>query len=228
MRGRGGRKPAARSNKRKGQGRKKEKKKGGGGLDMTGAHISRFSMVIRRMRARSSGAIGRRPSLPVRRERRCQYARQPCRCHRSTVSGFTMRREVLHSLNHRHARTQKRQSVSSRPGRAYGAARPTAVVGGKDYLRSAAPLGGPPQQSPTGDSETFTSPAVWDGHRLIVNVVNEKPCRLEFCALQPPTRASYPAIVQASVAVAAACAVRPLCIALLLHRSLHFVCGTCV
>jgi hypothetical protein len=138
------------------------------------------------MRARSSGAIGRRPSLPVRRERRCQYARQPCRCHRSTVSGFTMRREVLHSLNHRHARTQKRQSVSSRPGRAYGAARPTAVVGGKDYLRSAAPLGGPPQQSQTGDSETFTSPPVWDGHRLIVNVVNEKPCRLEFCALQPP------------------------------------------
>jgi hypothetical protein len=68
---------------------------------------------------------------------------------------------------------------------ASGAARPRAVVGCKDYLRSAAPLGGPPQQSPTGDSETFTSPPVWDGHRLIVNVVNEKPCRLEFCALQP-------------------------------------------
>ena len=70
-------------------------------------------MVIRRMRVRSSAAIGRRPGLPVRRERRRQYVRQ----HRSTVSGFTMRREVRQPLNHRHAKIQKRRSASSRRGR---------------------------------------------------------------------------------------------------------------
>src|SRR5262245_16717090 len=57
-------------------------------------------MVIRRMRVRSSTAIGRRPGRPVRRERRRQYLRQPCRCQRSTVSGFTTRSEVCQPLNH--------------------------------------------------------------------------------------------------------------------------------
>ena len=38
---------------------------------------SRFSMVMRRIRARNSGAIGRRPVFTVRRERRRQYAATP-------------------------------------------------------------------------------------------------------------------------------------------------------
>jgi hypothetical protein len=45
------------------RGQEERKKKGVGGLDMAGAHISRFSMVMRRIRARNSGAIGRRPVL---------------------------------------------------------------------------------------------------------------------------------------------------------------------
>ena len=94
-----------------------ERKRVGGGLDMPGAHISRFSMVMRPMRARSSGAIGWRPGLPGRRERRRQYVRQPWRCHRSTVSGLTMRREVRQPLNQRHAKIQKRRSASPRRGR---------------------------------------------------------------------------------------------------------------
>jgi len=78
---------------------------------------SRFSMVILRMRVRSSAAMGRRPGLPVHRERRPQYVRQPWRCQRSTVSGFTMRRDVRQPLNHRHPKIQKRRSASSRRGR---------------------------------------------------------------------------------------------------------------
>jgi len=73
--------------------------------------------VMRQMRVRSSGAIGWRPRLPGRRERRRQYVHQPWRCHRSTVSGFTMRREVCQPLNQRHAKIQKRRSASSRSGR---------------------------------------------------------------------------------------------------------------
>jgi hypothetical protein len=38
---------------------------------------SGFSMVMRRIRARSSGAIGRRPGFPLRLERRRQYVRHP-------------------------------------------------------------------------------------------------------------------------------------------------------
>src|SRR5262249_23723763 len=63
------------------------------------------------------GAIGRRPGRPVRRERRRQYVRQPCRCQRSTVSGFTTRSEVCQPLNQRHAKIQKRRSTCSRRGR---------------------------------------------------------------------------------------------------------------
>jgi len=58
--------------------------------------------------ANSLNATGRRPGLPGRRERRRQYVRQPWRCHRSTVSGFTTRREVRQPLNHRHAKIQNR------------------------------------------------------------------------------------------------------------------------
>ena len=50
------------------------------------------------MRVRSSGAIGRGPGLPVRRERRRQYVHQPWRCHCSTVSGITRRRDVCQPL----------------------------------------------------------------------------------------------------------------------------------
>src|SRR5215470_6087234 len=78
---------------------------------------SRFSVVIRRIRVRSSGTIGRRPGRPVRHERRRQYVRQPWRCQRSTVSGFTTRREVCQPLNQRYAKIQKRRSTSSRRGR---------------------------------------------------------------------------------------------------------------
>jgi hypothetical protein len=57
---------------------------------------------------------------------------------------------------------------------ACGAAEPTAVAGGKDYLRSAASLVGQPQQSPTANSETFTSPPVVGWQEAEVNVVNQK------------------------------------------------------
>jgi len=55
-----------------------------------------------------------------------------------------------------------------------GAAEPTAVAGGKDYLRSAASLVGQPQQSPTANSVTLTSPPVVGRQGAAVNVVNEK------------------------------------------------------
>ena len=60
----------------------------------------------------------RRPARPVRRERRRQYVRRPCRCHRSTVSGFITRREVCQPANQRYAKIQKRRSTSS--GRGHG------------------------------------------------------------------------------------------------------------
>src|SRR5262245_49020821 len=78
---------------------------------------SRLSAAMHRIRVLSSTAIGRRPGRPVRRERRRQYVRQPCRCQRSTVSGFTTRREVCQPLNQRHAKIQKRRSISLRRGR---------------------------------------------------------------------------------------------------------------
>jgi hypothetical protein len=80
-------------------------------------NIAHPTMDIPRMRVRSSTAIGRRPGRPVRRERRRQYVRQLCRCQRSTVSGFTTRREVCRPLNQRHAKIQKRRSTSLRRGR---------------------------------------------------------------------------------------------------------------
>jgi hypothetical protein len=57
---------------------------------------------------------------------------------------------------------------------ACGGAEPTAVAGGKDYLRSAASLIGQLQQSPTANSETFTSPPVVGWQEGEGNVVNQK------------------------------------------------------
>jgi hypothetical protein len=105
---------AAWSNKRKGQGRKKEKKKGGGGLDMTGAHMSRFSMATRLIRVRSSGRNRVTARLPSAAGANKSATRDGAS---AAVSGFTMSREVRPSTNQRHARTQKRRTVSLRPGR---------------------------------------------------------------------------------------------------------------
>jgi hypothetical protein len=58
------------------------------------------------------------------------------------------------------------------------AAEPTAVAGGKDYLRSAVSSAGWPQQSPTAYSETFTSPPVVGSQEAEVDVVNEKSLRI--------------------------------------------------
>jgi len=150
------------------------------------AHISRFSVVIRPIRVRTSTALGRRPGRPVvRRERRRQYVRQPCRCQRSTVSGFTTRREVCQPLNQRHAKIQKRRPQGA--DAACGAAGPPAVGGGKDCLRSAAPLVGQPQQAPTENSETLTcTSCCWTVRRLkLFNAVNGNgPCGSQFCALR--------------------------------------------
>ena len=74
---------------------------------------------MRPMRPRSSCAIGRRPACPPRLERLRQYARQPCRCQRSTVSGFTMSKDVRHAGNHRHARIQKPRSALFGRGRGF-------------------------------------------------------------------------------------------------------------
>ena len=72
----------------------------------------------------------------VWRDRRRQYARQPWRCQRSTVSGLTTRREVCQPLNQRHAKIQKRQSTSSRRGRGLRRCRTTSCWRSKDCLRS--------------------------------------------------------------------------------------------
>jgi hypothetical protein len=67
---------------------------------MTNAAVIQW-MVMRRIRVRSSGGIGRRPVVRLRLERGRQYVRHPCRCQRSTVSGFTMSTEVRQQMNHR-------------------------------------------------------------------------------------------------------------------------------
>lgn len=55
---------------------------------MRGAPHQGFSRHIRRIRSRISLSIlGRPPRQP---DFHRQYARKPCRCHRSTVSGLTM------------------------------------------------------------------------------------------------------------------------------------------
>ena len=61
--------------------------------------------------------MGERPDLPLRLERQRQYARQPRRCQRNTVSGFTISNDLRQPANHRHASTQNRRSASRMRGR---------------------------------------------------------------------------------------------------------------
>ena len=77
---------------------------------------NRFSLAMRRMRACTSCAIGRRPASLPRLERLRQQAFQPRRCQRSTVAAFTTR--MSRQLgNHRLAKIQKRRSLSLSRGR---------------------------------------------------------------------------------------------------------------
>ena len=81
---------------------------------------------------------------------------------------------------------QKRRSTSSRRGRGMRRCRTIAVAGGKDCLRSAAPLVGQLQQAPTADSEALDlSPCCRTARRLMLfNAVNGNgPCGSQFCAL---------------------------------------------
>ena len=101
---------------------------------------SRLSAAMHRIRVLSSSGIGRRPGRRVRRERQRQYVRQPSRCQRSTVSGFTMGTELCQPRNHRQARIQKRRCASLMRGRGWRRSGPTAVAGGKDYPQLATSL----------------------------------------------------------------------------------------
>ena len=89
-----------------------------------------------------------------------QYVRQPWRCHRRTVSGFTTRRDVCQRLNQRYAKIKILKCRPHPQGAdvACGAAGPIAVAGGKDCLRSAAPLVEQLPQPPTANSEALPFP----------------------------------------------------------------------
>src|SRR5262245_35738794 len=105
---------------------------------------SRLSAAMHRIRVLSPTAIGRRPGLPVRRERRRQYVRQP-------------------SVPAQHRLGPYKESRQDGPhpqgaAAACGAAGLPAVAGGKDCLRSAAPLVGQPRQAPTANSEALPLP----------------------------------------------------------------------
>src|SRR5262249_12136881 len=144
-------------------------------------------MVIRRMRVRSSGAIGRRPGRPVRRERRRQYVRQPCRCQRSTVSGFTTRREVCQPLNQRHAKIQKRRSTSSRRGRGLRRCRTTSCCRRQRLSAISSAFGWPAAANATSSRRGIDlSPCSGTARRLMLfNPVNGSgPRESQFCALQ--------------------------------------------
>jgi hypothetical protein len=73
-----------------------------------GAPHSRFSMAMRRMRARTSASMHGLPGR--RRERRLQHPRKPSRCQRATVAGWTSTSASLHRGHHGRRHSQNRRS----------------------------------------------------------------------------------------------------------------------
>ena len=113
--------------------------------------------------------------FPSRLERRRQYLRHPRRCQRSTVSGFTMSTEVRQPTNHRHARTQKRRSASSRRGRGlFASVQDQQLLPEAKIVSAISSAVGQVQQLPTANSETLTcTPCCWTVRRLkLFNAVN--------------------------------------------------------
>ena len=73
-----------------------------------GAPQRKFSVAMRRMRARRCESIRGLPGR--RRERRLQYPRNPSRCHRATVAGWSNSRASLHRGHTRRKHSQSRRS----------------------------------------------------------------------------------------------------------------------
>jgi hypothetical protein len=153
---------------------------------MTGAHMSRFSMATRLIRVRSSGRNRVTARLPSAAGANKSATRDGAS---AAVSGFTMSREVRPSTNQRHARTQKRRSVSSRPGRGLRRCKTNSCCRRQRLSAISSTFGRTAAAIAHRRQRNIHLSPVWDGHRLIVNVVNEKPCRLELCTLQVSARA---------------------------------------
>ena len=76
---------------------------------MRGAPQSGCSMIIRRISARRSVSIWGRP--PTERDFQRQYRRNPARCHRTSVSGWTIVRTCRIDGNHRYSWIKNQRSL---------------------------------------------------------------------------------------------------------------------
>src|SRR6201984_758035 len=88
---------------------------------MRGAPQVGFSATIRKISSRTSVDSFFLPICFLAFEIQLQYSRNPARCQRTTVSGVTTRRDLLQSVQNRHASTQK--SLSK--GLSFGLGPPT-------------------------------------------------------------------------------------------------------
>src|ERR1700751_1950262 len=88
---------------------------------MRGAPQVEFSATIRKISSRTSLDSFFLPICFLTFEIQLQYSRNPARCQRTTVSGVTTRRDLLQSVQNRHASTQK--SLSK--GLSFGLGPPT-------------------------------------------------------------------------------------------------------
>jgi hypothetical protein len=79
-----------------------------------GAPQPTFADCIWRISLRISGAIGGRPRRLLF---RVQYQRKPCRCHRTTVSGVTIRSNARQRDEYLESKIQNRRSIGEKRGR---------------------------------------------------------------------------------------------------------------
>ena len=83
---------------------------------MRGAPQVGFSATMRKMSSRSSAPIRLRPGLIRCRESQAQYALNPARCQRTTVSGWTRINACFHPNQNRLSTTQNSRSKIANRG----------------------------------------------------------------------------------------------------------------
>src|ERR1700756_2424598 len=100
---------------------------------MRGAPQVGFSATIRKISSRTSIDSFFLPIGFLAFEIQLQYSRNPARCQRTTVSGFTSTRDCFQAPQKRRANTQKILSTAPIGGRDACASAPPTVAGERDF-----------------------------------------------------------------------------------------------
>lgn len=145
---------------------------------------SGFSFAIRRTSSLSSSGIRCRPPPLCSLERQRQYAIQPFRCHRKTVSGWTMSSNSRQLAKQRWPQSRTVDLDPASLGASACALGPPAVGEGTDFRRPTEPWAYRQRLSPRSASETRSAPLLLEDRGVFHAIdAGTGPPGWSYCAL---------------------------------------------